>query len=132
METTAPGQLRVPYHGYEKTVQLTSEITRCINEVRFVADPDQSALAALKGNSKDDASELSELAPPPPLSVIIEPVFSGQTQQVAKPPSPSSPKKATFGGILSPLGTYSPEYEMSRLIYSRTQFQSRAPSRNAT
>jgi len=106
LETTAPGQPRVPYHGYDKTVQLTSEITRCINEVRFVADPDHSALAALKGNSKDDASELSELVPPPPLTTILEPEFGGRTQEIAKPPSPSSPKKATFGGVLSSLGTY--------------------------
>lgn len=111
METTAPGQPRVPYHGYEKTVQLTSEITRCINEVRFVADPDQTALATLKANSKDDASELSDLIPPPPLSTIIEPEFGGQTEEVAKLPSPSSPKKATFGSALFSLGAYSSEYE---------------------
>ena len=102
----------MPYHGYEKTAQLTSEITRCINEVRFVADPDQSALAALKGDPKDNASELDELVPPPPLSTIIEPEFVGQTVEIAKPPSPSSPKKATFGGVLSSLGTYSPVYKI--------------------
>ena len=82
---------------------MTAELSRCINEVRFVADPDQSAIAVLKGNSNDNVSELSELVPPPPLSTILGPNEIGL--EIAKPPSPSSPKRATFGGVSSSLGT---------------------------
>ena len=122
----------MPYHGYDKTLQLSTEIGRCINEVRFVADPDYSALAALKGNSKDNVSELSELVPPPPLSTVLELDVGGRPQEISKPPSPSSPKKATFGGVPSSLGTFLFEYRMPRLIYFRTQRKSRTPSRSAT
>lgn len=112
----------MPYHGYEKTVQLASEITRCINEVRFVADPDHSALTALKGNSNDNASEMSELVPPPPLSTVVEPEFA---QEIAKPPSPSSPRKLTFGGVFSSLGMYSSDYKyQGSTILGRTSSSS--------